>query len=490
MTNNSKVFRITGACTLCALFLAAPLARAQVAGTPAGSDVSAETSKAPPTAGTDGDPTSATPGSSDTSGAAQKISHWPQILGAQYTFVRQHQDSLHSPYQGPHSLDPTGDTQSTHTIGIYLGWALTDTLQVYLDTEKFMGAGVSGAVGLGGLTNGDVVREGANNLPKRFYIARRYVRYVLPLSSEVTSVERAQDKIPGPQAATRLELKIGTLALSDEFDQNRYANSTRTQFMDWALWNNAAWDYAADTRGYTDGLIVSYVSPTWSLKYGIFEMPKEANGQQLELSIRRARGEQLELTVSPGGDAGTTVRILGFRNLGRMGIYRDALDVAAAAGTVPNIVAQDREGRTKYGFGFNLEQPLADDGDSGVFARAGWNDGKTESFCFTEVDRTLTFGGQLAGTRWSRHEDRVGAAVAVNGLSGAHRDYLAAGGIGFLLGDGRLNYAPEQILETYYRVQLGSYVQLTPDFQYIRNPGFNQDRGPVAFFSLRLHLEY
>lgn len=421
--------------------------------------------------------------------APASMSHWPQLLGAQYTFVRQHQGSLHSPYQGPHSLDPSGDTQSTHTIGLYLGWAITNTLQVYFDTEKFMGAGVSGAVGLGGLTNGDVVREGANNLPKRFYIARRYIRWLLPLSEEVAQVERAQDRIPGPQATTRLELKVGTFAISDDFDTNRYANSTRTQFMDWALWNNAAWDYAADTRGYTDGVMLGYVSPTWSLKYGLFEMPKQANGQALELSIRRARGEQVELTLSPFA-SGAIVRVLGFRNIARMGVYRDAIHLAAATATTPNIVADNREGRKKYGFGVNLEQPLADQGETGLFVRAGWNDGRTESFAFTEVDRTLTFGAQLAGLRWSRPRDRWGAAVAINGLSGDHRDYLAAGGIGFLLGDGHLDYAPEQILETYYRIQLGAHVQLTPDVQYVRNPGFNEDRGPVAFWSIRLHLEY
>src|SRR5262249_48349087 len=156
-----------------------------------------------------------------------------------------------------------------------------------------------------------------------------------------------------------------------------------------------------------------------------------------------------------------------FRNIARMGVYRDALNVAAATGTVPHIVAQDAEGRKKYGFGTNIEQPLADDGETGVFVRAGGNNGKTESFAFTEVDRTFAFGGQLSGIHWARSQDRLGAAIAINGLSGDHRDYLAAGGLGFLVGDGRINYATEQIFETYYCIQLGRYIQISPDMQYV-----------------------
>lgn len=425
----------------------------------------------------------------------------PQLLGAQYTYVLQTQTRLVSPYRGRLSLNPDGDTQSTHTMGLYLGWAPSSWAQVYLDTEKFMGAGVSGAVGLGGLTNGDVVREGAAGLPKVFYIAREYVRLMLPLGSQTAAVERAQDQIGGMEAARRLELKFGALAVSDDFDRNRYAGSTRTQFMNWSLWDDTAWDYAADTRGYTYGVVLGFVSPGWSVKYGAYLMPTQANGQKLENAPLRARGDNLELTLSPGS-RGTVLRVLGYRNTARMGVYRDALAIASRTGAVPDITADDREGRHKYGFGLNLEQPLADEGNSGVFARVGWNDGRTESFAFTEVDRLASLGGQLSGARWRRAEDRAGLAFAIEGLSAPHRDYLAAGGSGFLLGDGALDYAAEQILELYYRVSLpwlangtGAFarypvsMQLSPDFQYVRHPGFNRDRGPVRFWGLRLHLE-
>ena len=415
--------------------------------------------------------------------------NWPQLLGSQYTWVRQHQSSLRAPYSGSLSLDPSGDIAATHTVGAYLGWKLTDTLQAYVDLEKFMGSGVSGSTGLAGLTNGDVVRQGSNNLKKRPYVARRYLRYVVPLSEETSNVEAAQGQVAGKEATTRLEFKIGTTAVSDDFDKNRYANSTRSQFMNWSLWNNGSWDYAADTRGYTNGLLAAYVSPTWSLRAGIYQMPSMANGQDLDAPLVKARAENIELTFAPN-QAGTIVRLLAYRNIARMGIYRDALAVAAATGAAPSIAAQDRDGRKKYGIGVNVEQPIADDGETGAFLRAGWNDGKTESFAFTEIDSTLAAGVQLSGARWARADDRLGVAFVSNGLSRGHRDYLAAGGSGFVLGDGALRYGREQIVEAYYRIAPVKHVQFSPSFQYIRNPGMNSDRGPVKFVSFRLHLEY
>jgi carbohydrate-selective porin OprB len=266
--------------------------------------------------------------------------------------------------------------------------------------------------------------------------------------------------------------------------------------MNWSLWENTAWDYAANTRGYTDGFVFGYISPDWSLKYGVYRMPVLANGQTLESSFSKARGENLELTLSPW-KTGTIVRLLAYRNTARMGIYRDALASAAANHTTPDVVADDQEGRRKYGYGLNVEQPITDAGETGAFLRLGWNDGKTESFAFTEVDQHASLGAQISGIHWQRTDDRLGAAMVVEGLSGPHRDYLAAGGSGFLLGDGQLHYAREQILEMYYRAQItwsyGQFpvrLQLGPDFQYIRNPGYNKDRGPASFWALRFHLEY
>jgi len=279
------------------------------------------------------------------------------------------------------------------------------------------------------------------------------------------------------------------MAATDDFDLNRYANNTRTQFMNWGLINNTAWDFAADTRGYDYGFVVALVEPSWRLAFGSYQMPTMANGNTFDGHIQQARGDNLELTLKPN-QQGTVLRFLAYRNLARMGDYAEAIAIGNATSTMPDIAADDRLGRSKYGFGLNMEQPLADEGETGAFARIGWNDGHTEDFAFTEVDRHLSTGVQMSGIHWGRTDDRLGIGYAWHGLSPEHRDYLAAGGIGFMLGDGKLNYGLEQILETYYRVQLGQYAQLSPDFQYIQNPGYNRDRGPVEVYSLRLRLSY
>lgn len=412
----------------------------------------------------------------------------PQLLGAQYTFIDQHQDALRSPYSGPLSLRARGDTERSHTFGAYFGVALPWHFQFYLDAEMFKGAGVSNATGMAGLTNGDVIRSGTADLGKRPYIARRVLRYALPLGEETDTVEAAQDQLAGKEYARRFEVKLGKFAVSDDFDKNRYANSTRTQFMNWALFNNAAWDFAADTRGYTGGAMLALVQPAWTLRYGIYEMPRAANGQALEWPLSRARGEQVELTWQPEKD-GYAVRLLAFRNIARMGGYRDAIAIAKETNSAPDIRADDRDGRRKHGYAVNAELPLTDDGDTGLFARIGWNDGRTESFAFTEADRAVSVGGQLSGAHWGRPQDRLALAIAVNGISHGHRDYLALGGNGFLIGDGRLDYGREQIAEIYYAAQLVPHLTISPDFQFARNPGYNRDRGPARFFGLRVHAE-
>jgi high affinity Mn2+ porin len=435
-------------------------------------------------------------GTSDAPTSLGPSSRLPQVVGAQYTFILQDQSALTSPYAEHLSLDPKGDTQPTNTVGLYMGWAPLNWLQAYVDVERFVGAGVSNATGLAGLTNGDVVREGAAGLKKEFYFARDFLRFMLPLGDAVTAVDRAKDQIAGGEASTRLEMKVGRMAVNDDFDNNRYAGDPRGEFLNWSLWANTAWDYAANTRGYTDGIVVGFVSSAWSLKYGIYKMPVYANGQQLVSSLTRANGQNLQLTLSDL-PTGTIVRLLGFFNTASMGLYRQALETAAADHTIPNIVADDKPGRQKHGYGLNLEQPIADQGETGAFLRWGWNDGNEESFAFTEVDELVSFGGQLSGVHWRRPDDRFGLAVASESLDAPHEQYLAEGGNGFLLGDGRLNYGHEQILEAYYRIEYTwpqrpgpIHWQLSPDFQYIQNPGYNRDRGPVHVWGVRFHLEY
>jgi hypothetical protein len=413
----------------------------------------------------------------------------PQWLGAQYTFVDQNQSRVHSPYSGPLSLDPNGSTGRTHTFGGYFGVALPARLQLYVDVEMFKGEGVSDATGLGGITNGDIIRSGVANLGKRPYVARTYLRWTWPLGDQVSHLDRAEDQLPGDEATQHIEVKAGLMAINDDFDKNRYANATRTQFMNWSLWNNTAWDFAADTRGYTDGLMIGLVMSGWSLRYGIYKMPVEANGQALVESLSAASGQQLELTLQPKPD-GWALRFLGFYNTGNMGIYQQAIAIAELTGQTPDIHADDAPGRHKFGFGINGELPLADDGNTGLFMRAGWNDGHTESFGFTELVRTLSGGYKLSGVHWNRANDQLGVAVAINGLSSVHADYLQMGGDGFLLGDGTLRYGPEQIAEAYYNFAVINHLTISPDLQFIRNPGYNRDRGPARFVGMRAHLEF
>ncbi|MDP9121437.1 MAG: carbohydrate porin [Acidobacteriota bacterium] len=421
---------------------------------------------------------------------ATPVPAWlPRLLGAQFTFIGQRVLPFSAAYSGPRSLVRKGDTEQTDTYGLYFGSQLAERLQFYFDVEMARGRGISNASGLGGITNGDVIRQGSVDLGMNPYVARAYLRYVIPLSKETEPVEHGLDRFPSPQPTSRFEVKLGKLALPDDIDVNRYANTTRTQFMNWGLFNNTAWDYAADTRGYSNGLYLGLIHPRWALRLASFQMPTLANGNVFDRGVGHARGDNLELTLSPHPD-GAILRLLLFYNQGRMGSYRAAVQLARERGGTPDIVANDRPGRTKKGWGVNLEQPLADRGETGAFLRLGWNDGRNEDFVFTEVDRHASAGVQVAGSRWGREKDRAGLGVVIHGLSNDHRLYLENGGLGFLLGDGRLRYGHEEILETYYRLEVCDHVQIGPDFQHVVNPGFNRDRGPATVLALRLHLEY
>ncbi len=416
---------------------------------------------------------------------------FPKLLGMQFNGIYQNMPAFHSPYGGEHSLrtDAGRGRDFTHIYGVYLGSQLLPSLQAYLDIEMARGAGISNGIGLGGYPNGDVIRTGSADLGNGPYVARLFLRYLHPLSPETEKVERGMDQLAGNEPVSRIEIKAGKLSAADDFDQNRYANNTRTQFLNYAFINNTAWDYQGDTRAYSYGFSAALVNPRWKLAFGSYLEPTTANGNVFDYHIFRAGGSNLELTIKPN-DAGTTVRLLAYYNRARMGNYDEALAIGRTNSTVPDVLANEKPGRSKYGFGLNVEQPLTDDGETGLFGRLGWNDGHNEDFSFAEVDQHLSAGIQVSGVHWGRGEDRVGIAYAAHGLSSEHQDYLAAGGLGFLVGDGRLNYGWEQILELYYRVQIGQYLQASPDFQYIQNPGYNRDRGPAEFYGLRLRMSF
>ncbi len=416
----------------------------------------------------------------------------PKILGLQFTGIYQNMPAFHNPYQGANSLrfDHGLGQQFTHSYGIYFGSQVTRWLQAYLDVEMFQGSGISNGLGLGGYVNGDLIRAGSANLGHGPYIARFYLRYLIPLTGErAEPAAPAMDQLPSPDPTSRVEIRLGRLAPTDDIDLNRYANNPRTQFLNYAFLYNPAWDYPSDTRGYSQGITVSLVEPIWKLTFGYFQINTIANGMNLDWRIGKTGGYNVELTLKPS-KFGTLVRFLGYYNQGNMGRYRDALEIAVEHSTTPDVIGLDEKIHRKYGFGINLEQPLADNGETGLFARAGWSDGHTSTWSYTEADRHISAGVQVSGTHWKRPKDHFGIAYAVHGLSTLHKRYLEAGGLGMLLGDGKLNYGLEQIFEVYYLLQVCRYLQISPDFQYIRNPGYNRDRGPAQVYGLRFHVTY
>lgn len=415
----------------------------------------------------------------------------PHQAGAQITFIDQQLFPFRSPYQGPNSFRSSWQNALTDTYTLFLGVRPLANLDLYLDPELALGTGLGGTVGLAGVTDGDALRTGVSPVP---YVARAFLRSWWGMSTLTTAVSADENQISGELPADRLQLTAGKLSVTDLFDQNRYAADTRTQFENWAFITDLAYDYAADTRGYTMGAALEWIHPDWTLRAGSFQMPLVANGPDLDPDLAKARGDQVELELHPAlmalvpGQTGA-VRLLAYMNHARMGSYAAAL-AQAAAGQAPDIVATRQPGNIKYGAALNVEQPLADGGETGVFARLGWNDGQTESFAFTEADRAFSIGAQLSGARWGRPSDHWAAALALEGLSPVHAAYLAAGGQGFQLGDGRLDYAPESVLETYYAWQVADWIALSADAQAIVNPGYNADRGPAFIVGLRSHLEW
>jgi hypothetical protein len=406
-------------------------------------------------------------------------------LSAQLNAIGQAQPGFHSPYAGDNSLRSEDHTALSFVATVYAGYQLTSTTMIVVAGESAGGGGLSDALGLAGFANLDVVRN--PTLGAAPYLGRAFVDQIIPLSD--TEQRRDRDPLHLWRALPerRIEIRAGKLSTVDAFDVNTIASDSHLQFMNWAVDNNAAYDYAADTRGYTLGAIVEYAAPDWALRFGELAMPTVANGIDYDSDVGHARGENLELELHDelGGRPGT-LRLLGFVNHARMGSYRDAV-AAAQRGSAADITASRSRGRSKLGVGVNAEHAVTD--QLRGFVRLGWSDGRNESFAYTEVDNTVALGGDLRGAPWHRPDDKLGFAAVSNGLSDDHRRYLALGGSGFLLGDGRLRYGRETIVEAYYTALVHRGTSLAADLQLIARPGYNRDRGPVAIGSLRVHLE-
>jgi len=411
--------------------------------------------------------------------SARELEPWN--LYYQATSIGQYHGSFFSPYQGPNSLIPHPEAEASLTSTLFLGLRLPGCTQLYFDPELAGGRAFSGTLGIANFPNGEMPRVAAAT-PKP-YLARLYVTRDFGFGNGIEQVESAANQLGGTRPATRYSVTIGRFTVTDFFDLNRYTHDPRTQFMGWAIMYNAAWDYPADTRGYTWGWMHEFRTRNWSVRYAGVAMPRVANGLRFDRRVLVNRGDvaEGEVHVHPRGHDGV-VRLLAYRNSANAGRYAAALEMAQ-----PDVTATRRNGTVKYGFGLNAEQEIAT--GIGVFGRLGWNDGKTESFAFTAVDRLATAGISVTGRRWHRNGDVAATELTTCGLSGVHALYLARGGLDFIIGDGRLNYGRETIWESYYSAQVTKWMFISLDAQRIVNPAYNRDRGPLWAGSLRLHIE-
>jgi hypothetical protein len=410
-------------------------------------------------------------------------------ISGQANIILQWHPAFSAAYSGPNSLRSHAENATSQLYTLYLGYELRPTTEVFLDVESAGGHGLSDALGLAGFTNLDVVRN--PELGPTPYIARAMLRQVIPLSDERIEAERTPLSLATSLPARRLEFRIGKFSMVDFFDLNSLGSDSHLQFMNWTVDNNGAYDYAANTRGYTDGALIEYDDHWWTVRFSEALMPKVANGIHLDADIARARAENLELEARGKRIARRdgVIRLLSYLNHGNMGNYEEAIgDYREGETSTPDIISSRRQGRHKYGFGLDFEQELTP--DIGVFGRLGWSDGRNESFAYTEVDRTLQLGAFTRGSAWHRPNDRAGAVFVANGIVAAHQQYLALGGLGFLLGDGGLTYGPEKIFEGFYTAHVWRGVFTSFDLQHVNNPGYNKARGPVIVPALRLHIDF
>ena len=405
----------------------------------------------------------------------------------QATSIGQYHGTFPSPYSGQFSLQNNMERDVSLTTTLFLGLRLGKNTALYFDPEIAGGKGFSGVSGLANSSNGELPRV-ASATPKP-YVARLYVTHDFAMGDEMEPVEGGENQLAGNRPLNRYTLTAGRFTITDFFDGNRYTHDPRKQFMGWAVMYNGAWDYPADVRGYTWGWVHELNRRNWTLRYASAAMPRVANGLRYDRRLFRNRGDVVEwefrkaIRTHPG-----TIRLLHYQNRANSGTYADAINQSRVSGGKPDVTATRRNGTLKYGFGVNFEQEITK--TVGVFGRLGWNDGKTESFAFTAIDRLATAGVSINGKAWRRPFDTVATEFTAGGISGVHAQYLERGGYDFLIGDGRLQYGPEFIWESYYSARIVPGLFASFDLQHVANPAYNQDRGPLWISSIRLHIGF
>ncbi|MDE2476927.1 MAG: carbohydrate porin [Alphaproteobacteria bacterium] len=386
-------------------------------------------------------------------------------VNGQINFVEQYHPAFRAPYSGPNSLDSGSRGDETFALSVIAGLHLWNGAEAYADPEVDQGFGLSKTLGVAGFPNGEAYRLGSS-VPY-FRLQRLYLRQSFGGDS--------------------LVITAGKFAVTDIFDTNAYAHDPGNDFLNWAIIDSGAFDYAADAWGFTYGAAAEWTQAWWTLRAGFFDLSRFPNTTALVRGFGQYEVvSEFEVRHEIAGQPGK-VKLLGFVNRGRMGSYADAVALAAASNSVPDI-ALVRRPAFRPGAALNIEQQLND--SLGAFARLSWNDGSEEAFDFTEINRSLAAGLSLKGTDWSRPDDTVGVAGVVDELSRPAQLYFAAGGMGILIGDGHLRYGTENILEMYYRAALIRHVAISFDYQFISDPAYTRDRGPVSIFGFRLHTEF
>jgi hypothetical protein len=419
-------------------------------------------------------------------------------VSGQANSIFQMHGHFHSPYQGTNSLIDDFETKASEVATLYLGYQLWPNSRyntdLIVDFENAGGRGISQALGLAGETNVDVVRN--PNLSTNPYLARGEIHMTLGLTDAMTGQDRGPLALATRVPVRRFEIRVGKMTLPDTFDVNSVGSDSHLQFTNWTIDNNGAWDYAADTRGYTVAGILEYDDRVWSARYAIAAMPTVANGIDLDWALSRANGQNWEFELRKGLFARLldpkregAVRVLSYVNHAHMGNYRESVNqYLNGQAAKPDIVATEQFGAVKYGFGLNTEQEVTD--SLRLFARFGWNDDRNESFVYTEVGQTILFGGDYNGRDWRRANDKIGVAFVSNAIKRDHQNYLRYGGLGFLLGDGNLTYGREDILEWYYNAHLWRGLYGMIGGTQIAHPGYNTDRGPVYVSTVRAHIDF
>jgi len=404
-------------------------------------------------------------------------------IHGQTTYLPQGYPRFRALYTGTNSLTPAPQAQATWSNSLYLNARLWEGGEVYYNPELLQGFGLNDTVGAAGFPNGEAQKS---NFPYPHYnTSRLFLRQTFGFGGEQEELASGPGQLSGKVDVSRLTVQAGKFAVLDVFDGNSYAKDTRKDFMNWSMWAPGAFDYSADKVGLTYGATAELNQKQWALRSGYFLMQSVSNANNFDTKVfeRGTYALELEARFSLFSQPGK-LRTIAWLNSAFSGSYRETLNNPAF-----NLdIAQTRTGRIKYGYVVSLEQALTD--EVGVFGRWSWNDGKTEIMAFTDIDASLSLGASIKGTRWGRPDDVVGIGGAINALSRDHRDFIAAGGLGVLIGDGQLNYRRERILESYYAFALNKQLTLTGDYQLITNPAYNADRGPVHVFSGRLHGEF